>query len=322
VNFSVFSIRILTELFIIGANNMRIFNKLLLMFSKALPRGLKDWLLKLPVWPIEYIKIRKGREGKTLTFDEIKTVIKQDRLGYREYHSLCLLYAILQSQKMNLNCITVIELGVANGAGLLNLCEISSIFTKATGINISVYGFDTGMGLPEIVDYRDHPEIWSKSKYKIIDQQELIRKVKSYEPDIKADIIFGNVKDTVPDFINDVLSTSSPIGFISVDLDLYSSTKPSLQLLTSNAEFYLPAVLMYVDDVESLITYNSRCGEKLAINEFNLEQGRRLIEKKLVRRNSPRKQWHEKIYVCHILDHPIRMGKKDCSPFEINIDNY
>lgn len=79
---------------------------------------------------------------------------------------------------------------------------------------------------------------------------------------------------------------------------------------------------MYVDNAESLITYNSRCGEKLAINEFNSEQDKRFIEKKLVRRNFPRKQWHERIYVCHILDHSVRSGEKDCLPMEINIEHY
>lgn len=301
---------------------MSIFRRLLFVFSRVLPRGPKDWLKKelgLPTWVTGSTSI--GR-GKTLTFDEIKTLIRKDKLGYRPYHALCLLYVILQAQKMNLNGITVIELGVARGEGVLNLCEISSIFAKATGINFSVYGFDTGTGLSEIVDYRDHPEIWSKSEFEMGNQQELLGKVKSYEPDIKADIIFGNAKNTIPDFVGDVISTDSPIGFICVDLDLYSSTKPSLQLLTGNAELYLPAVLMYVDDTESLITYNSRCGEKLAINEFNSDQDRRFIEKKLVRRNFPRRQWHERIYVCHILDHPVRNGKMDCSPMEINIEHY
>ena len=172
------------------------------------------------------------------------------------------------------------------------------------------------------MDCRDHPEIWSKSKFGMGDQQKLLRKVKSYEPNIKADIIFGNVKNTIPDFVSNVLSTDSPIGLICVDLDLYSSTKQSLQILTGNAECYLPGLLMYVDDTESLITYNSRCGEKLAINEFNSKQDLRFIEKKLVRRNFPRKQWHERIYVCHILDHPVRTGEKDCRPLEINIEHY
>ena len=83
-----------------------------------------------------------------MTSDDIKTLIKKDKLGYRPYHALCLLYATLQAQKMNLNSITVIELGVAGG-GLLNLCEISSIFARATGIDYNIYGFDTGTGLPE-----------------------------------------------------------------------------------------------------------------------------------------------------------------------------
>ena len=92
--------------------SMRNFRKIV---SRVLPRGVKDWLkkwLSLPAWVTGSNSIGKG---KALTFDEIKTLIKKDNLGCRQYHALCLLYATLQAQKMNLNSITVIELGVAGG---------------------------------------------------------------------------------------------------------------------------------------------------------------------------------------------------------------
>ena len=60
----------------------------------------------------------------------------------------------------------------------------------------------------------------------------------------------------------------------------------------------------------------------MAINEFNSEQELRFIEKKLVRRNFPRKMWHERIFVCHVLDHQVRNGFGSFSPIEINIEHY
>jgi hypothetical protein len=50
------------------------------------------------------------------------------------------------------------EFGVANGAGLLNMCEIAARVTRETGVGFRIVGFDAGTGLPQPIDYRDHPE--------------------------------------------------------------------------------------------------------------------------------------------------------------------
>ncbi len=65
----------------------------------------------------------------------------------------------------------------------------------------------------------------------------------------------------------------------------------------------------YFDDTEFWITYNRWCGERGAIEEFNRVNTLRKIDKMNVRLyETPRRHWHDKIYGCHILDHPTRTG--------------
>ena len=42
-------------------------------------------------------------------------------------------------------CVTVIEFGVASGAGLLNMADLAPVVEKETGIGLRIVGFDTGV---------------------------------------------------------------------------------------------------------------------------------------------------------------------------------
>ena len=88
--------------------------------------------------------------------------------------------------------ISVIEFGVAGGAGLLSLEHIAELIEKKIGIDIDVFGFDTGMGLPKPEDYRDQPNMWFEGQLPM-KQQVLESKLK------KASLFLGAVKDTVPE---------------------------------------------------------------------------------------------------------------------------
>jgi hypothetical protein len=46
--------------------------------------------------------------------------------------------------------VTAIEFGVASGAGLLNMADLSTVIEAETGIGFRVVGFDTGAGLPTV----------------------------------------------------------------------------------------------------------------------------------------------------------------------------
>src|SRR3954462_6390867 len=60
----------------------------------------------------------------------------------------------------------------------------------------------------------------------------------------------------------------SPLGFISFDLDLYSSTRNALEILRSPKRKMLRQTLLYFDDISFLIDHRW-ASELLAIEEFN-----------------------------------------------------
>jgi hypothetical protein len=65
------------------------------------------------------------------------------------------LYVADEAKKLGLKSVTLAEFGVANGAGLLNICLVAQRVTKATGIEFDIYGFDSGKGMPPLT----HPLI-------------------------------------------------------------------------------------------------------------------------------------------------------------------
>lgn len=169
--------------------------------------------------------------------------------------------AIYLATKLKLPKVSVIEFGVAAGEGLLVLERYAQEMGKRAGIEVEVYGFDTGFGLPAVLDYKDLGYVWKRGAYQM-DVDGLKSKLKS------AHLVLGDVRDTMSDFLK---SDHAPIGFISFDLDLYSSTKSAFQVFEGNDDAFLPRVVCYFDDVASDGHQIScdRVGELLAIQEFN-----------------------------------------------------
>ena len=62
----------------------------------------------------------------------------------------------------------------------------------------------------------------------------------------RAQLRLGDVTYTVPSFMKELFP---PIGFVSNDLDLYTSTRDSFALLKSEPQHLLPRVTMYFDDL-------------------------------------------------------------------------
>src|SRR4051794_7219520 len=80
----------------------------------------------------------------------------------RRQHAYGLLKAADEARARGLRELTVVELGVASGAGLLNICELGARIGEETGVAFRVAGFDTGNGMPAPADYRDHPELYKE----------------------------------------------------------------------------------------------------------------------------------------------------------------
>lgn len=160
-----------------------------------------------------------------------------------------------------------IEFGVAGGQGLVTLQEEAEAVERETGVRIKVYGFDSGGGLPEMTgDHRDHPDYWKPGDFPL-DEPSLRRKLTS-----RSNLVLGNVKDTVPEFVERI--QDAPIGFISIDLDLYSSTTHALKVLSHPKKSMLKKATLYFDDVMEPMVSHRFAGELLAIDEFNDRQSK------------------------------------------------
>lgn len=192
--------------------------------------------------------------------------------------------------------ISVIEFGVAGGSGLVALESYAKAVEAETGVRIHVFGFDTGEGLPQLCgDYRDHPDQWRVSDYKM-DVERLRRRLNG-----RTKLVLGNIRDTVPLFVSE---GHPPIGFIACDVDLYSSATDVLRILCEPGSRLLRRVFIYLDDVD--FQFNHRyAGELLAIEEFNarnplvkIDVWRGLKKDKVF----PTQAWLDRMYIAHDLD--------------------
>ncbi|WP_099867847.1 hypothetical protein [Pararhizobium haloflavum] len=193
--------------------------------------------------------------------------------------------------------ITVIEFGVAGGAGLLAMEHCAEAAEQCTGVKIDVLGFDSGQGLPEPIDHRDQPNMWFAGQLPM-DETTLRAALR------RSQLIIGDVSTTVTEHIGKI---RYPVGFVSFDLDLYSSTRNALTLFSYDSERYLPRVSCYFDDIFGY-TYNEFCGERLAIAEFNQESETRKLSpisglKFFVPKLVANEMWVESMYFAHVFDH-------------------
>ena len=134
------------------------------------------------------------------------------------------------------------------------------------GLGVDVYGFDTGTGLPKPEDYRDLPNLYTESSFRM-DVEGLKKRLK------KAQLILGLVEHTVKKLID---SRAAPVAFVSIDLDYYSSTMQALKLLEADQARLLPRIHFYFDDIMGL-TFSEYNGERLAIADFNASHTMRKI---------------------------------------------
>ena len=217
----------------------------------------------------------------------------------RPHYAYGVFHAAQQAKLLGLGEISVIEFGVAGGNGLLALQSLARDISHHFGIRISVFGFDTGQGMPVATDYRDLPYVWGSGFYKM-DQDRLKAQLR---PD--THLILGDVTQTV----RQVLETSPAIGFISFDLDYYHSTKGALTAFDLPHSTRLPRVYCYFDDIlfPEYACHNPSTGELCAIREFNEERTNvKLHPLHLLRWMRPHAEpWNDQIYVLHDFQHPL-----------------
>jgi hypothetical protein len=192
--------------------------------------------------------------------------------------------------------ISVLELGVAGGRGLLALEAIARGISLRRKIQVDVFGIDTGQGLPTPEGYRDLPYHWKPGFYDM-DENALRGQLE------KAQLLIGDVGEVLPTLLS---QEPPPIGAVSVDVDFYSSTKKALALGAADQSRLSPRVFFYFDDVigDPIALYNEYTGELAAIREFNAEsESRKLGRVRYLESRTVRRQWHRQIYALHVFDH-------------------
>jgi hypothetical protein len=216
----------------------------------------------------------------------------------RPWYAYCLWRAAQVSHRLGLPKISAIEFGVAGGAGLLELERLAEEIEKSVPIRIETYGFDLGTGLPQHSDFRDLPYIWRSGFYQM-DEAGLRRKLK------RSTLIIGNVKETAAEFLSKY--QPPPIGFVSFDMDYYSSTRDAFALFDGPHNAFLPRIFCYFDDVvgDDAQLHSDYAGELLAIREFNEAHADQKISKinGLASKRPFECPWADSIYVAHRFGH-------------------
>jgi hypothetical protein len=208
--------------------------------------------------------------------------------------------AAVQAQRLGLPAIAAVEFGVAGGNGLLQLERHARDITALTGVKISVFGLDAGGGLPPAATNRDLPYVWRQGQF-AMDHDALRARLQG------ARLLLGDVADTVEELID--LVADAPVGFVSFDLDYYTSTVAALRLFDAPDACLLPRVMCFFDDLigQDDELHCEFAGEALAIDEFNASHETRklgLIYGLKWKRRIP-SHWNDTTFVLHSFEHPL-----------------
>jgi hypothetical protein len=223
--------------------------------------------------------------------------MRKARPDIRTHFAWGVLSAAHLAKSLGVPRISAIEFGVAGGNGLVALEQIAEDVSRLYGIGIDVYGFDTGVGLPKPEDYRDLPNLYRASGFRM-DEAKLRGRLKH------ARLILGNVSDTIRGFMD---SGPAPVGFVSIDVDLYTSTRAVVQLFDGDAAVLLPRVYCYFDDILGE-TFSEFTGERLAIAEFNAAHAMRKISpifglRYFLQPPHTMERWPDQMFIAHLFDH-------------------
>jgi hypothetical protein len=218
--------------------------------------------------------------------------------GARPNYTWSVLHAASVAARTGRERVSVLEFGVAGGNGLVALERAAEAATAELGVGIDVYGLDTGEGLPPPCDDRDAPFLMDSGDFPM--DQDLLRSRLS-----SAKLVLGDVKETIPRFL---AGAPAEVGFISFDLDYYSSTRDALTILKADPDRLMPRILCYFDDTHGY-PWGDFNGARLAIREYNDAPGeRRLAElhglRYLLPDSERARRWPDAMYVAHAFDHP------------------
>jgi len=227
-----------------------------------------------------------------------RLVAESEAAEIRPAYAWGVIHAAALARRLGCQGVTVIEFGVAGGRGLTALERIAEIVERRFSFPIHVYGFDTGRGLPKPVDARDLPQLYAPDTY-VMDEARLRSTLR------RAHLIIGPVAETLPAFIS---GSPAPVGFVSFDLDYYSSTMDAFRLFDAPTAMLLPRIHCYMDDIMGT-TFGDCNGERLAISDFNTRHGSTKISpiyglNHIMPWPLRNGMWCEMMFMAHLLEHP------------------
>lgn len=244
------------------------------------------------------IKQVRDTVAQSLYAADMDRLIKLNAVPRPNYAYILLRAADLAS-RLGIPAISALEFGVAGGNGLIAMQAHAESIGKLTGVEIKVYGFDTGAGLPPPQGYRDLPYIWQEAHFRM-DEAALRQRLG------KAELVLGLVEDTVASFAT--THNPPPVGAISFDLDYYSSTVAALGIFDLPADKRLPRIYNYFDDILSsnLGALNRRIGVPAAVEEHIASHPDHGLDPlvHLEFEYAPIRRWHRQIYVLSDFAHP------------------
>ena len=259
-------------------------------------------------------------------FNQIKYFISKLNINEQKYFNLILrgiiprphyafgiFFSSSIASQLGYKKISVFEFGCWEGDGLLDLEHYSDEIEKIFNIEIEIYGFEGGTGMPPPVNYKDRLYQYSEGEMRTSENSNL-KKLK------RSKVIYGNFNETVPNFIKE--NKFAPIGALFNDADYYSSTMDSFKTLVQSNK--LPKVFLYFDDLNFS---SSLTGELGAINDFNKANNSKI---ELIPELSETmalywKKWNflaKRFYLHHDFEHQ-KYNQKYINPFYNNLDkNY
>jgi hypothetical protein len=226
-----------------------------------------------------------------------ETRVESQAVPYLGY-AYCMLRAAEVAKKLGISRVSVLELGVAGGSGLLAIESHARAIEEEVGVTFEIYGFDSLTGMPEPSDYRDFPSWIHPARFASDEAQLRARGL------TRAKLVIGDVAETVGTFFE--THSPAPVACVLCDLVLYSSTAAALRLFEGGSEHFLPRVFCCFDDTigSERELYSDYTGERLAIREFNDAHAHQKIARNYYLIARRPEVWHWKVYVYHDFAHP------------------
>jgi hypothetical protein len=260
-----------------------------------------------------FLRSRDGATAPGGRVDKLSSAVDRNGRPWRPQYVWSVLSAAKIAQGLGIERITAIEFGVAGGNGLLALETAADGAEELLGVQVDVFGFDTGSGMPEPEDHRDAPFSVREGQFGM-DVDKLRARLR------RAELVLGPVGETVPEFLS---RAQPPIGFVSVDLDYYSSTMDAFRVLEAESDRLLPRVFCYFQGV-LWHPWTEFIGQRAAINDFNgSHEQRKLSPIHGLRYALPASErplpWPEMMYVAEIFDHELYNTPQGVPPLDTSL---